>query len=153
EDYEGEFQLVMGYSGNASDDVNIYYFNEETGNWEIQNGQVNTELKLISLTVSHFSTYGVFEAVVEDPEEETPIEPEEPEEGEKPGENEEEPPATTDPDNNENDEDSNKQPTNDGETLPNTATSNYNMLVIGGMLLLIGLSALIIQKKRVKLHM
>src|SRR5690606_21264880 len=123
EDYEGEFQLVMGYSGNASDDVNIYYFNEETGTWEIQNGQVNTELRLISLTVSHFSTYGVFEAVVEEPEEETPIEPEEPEEGENPGENEEEQPATTDPDNNENDDDSNKQPTNDGETLPNTATS------------------------------
>ena len=153
EDYEGEFQLVMGYSGNASDDVNIYYFNEETGTWEIQNGQVNTELRLISLTVSHFSTYGVFEAVVEEPEEETPIEPEEPEEGENPGENEEEQPATTDPDNNENDDDSNKQPTNDGETLPNTATSNYNMLVLGGILLLIGLSALIIQKKRVKLHM
>lgn len=62
EDYEGQFELVMGYDDRKFDsenyDVDIYYYNEEKGKWEAQNGTVKNGK--VTVDVNHFSTYGVF---------------------------------------------------------------------------------------------
>ncbi|WP_231710603.1 family 43 glycosylhydrolase [Gracilibacillus suaedae] len=56
-----EFALEFGYNEDAkTDSLAIYYYNEEADEWEYRGGEVNEENQVISLQVSHFSTYGVF---------------------------------------------------------------------------------------------
>ncbi|MCZ0704291.1 LPXTG-motif cell wall-anchored protein [Natronobacillus azotifigens] len=54
------FVLELGYE-EGYDDVAIFYYNEDTEEWELVGGDMNPETNTISLTVDHFSTYGVFE--------------------------------------------------------------------------------------------
>ncbi|SDC30315.1 endo-1,4-beta-xylanase [Pelagirhabdus alkalitolerans] len=61
EDYEGEFELELGISDDAINPA-IYYLGAD--GWEHRGGMVEEDV--ISLKVSGFSTYGVFEAEVED---------------------------------------------------------------------------------------
>ncbi|UOQ50529.1 LPXTG cell wall anchor domain-containing protein [Gracilibacillus caseinilyticus] len=58
--YSGTFTLSLGYDQEKydADEVNIYYFNEGTEKWERKGGHAKDGV--ISLQVSHFSTYGVF---------------------------------------------------------------------------------------------
>src|SRR5690625_1280125 len=76
DNYEGTFELVMGYDADKydSEQVDIYYFDEEKGEWIAQNGKV--ENGKITVEVTHFSTYGVFAKEVEEDKNDT--------EGEKP---------------------------------------------------------------------
>ena len=79
EDFKGEFKLVMGYDADSGDEVDIYYYNEAEGVWESQSGVLNEDSEQISLTVSHFSNYGVFakeetEATIP-PEEDDDVDP------------------------------------------------------------------------------
>lgn len=62
ENYTGHFALVLPYdkSKYSADNVAIYYYNEQTGKWEKQNGTVDASAGTITATVPHFSTYGVF---------------------------------------------------------------------------------------------
>ena len=62
---KGTFTLTMGYDTGkySSDQVDIYYFNEETGKWEAQHGTVDGDAGTITIQPSHFSTYGVFAKV------------------------------------------------------------------------------------------
>ncbi|WP_407270178.1 immunoglobulin-like domain-containing protein [Radiobacillus sp. PE A8.2] len=106
---QNDFTLTLSYAADAdSNAVNIYYFDEETNEWVLEGGQVNTENKKITLHVPHFSKYGVFQEVSSDD-------------------------ATEDPDENEtpNAED-------DKEELPNTSTITFNLLLLGMIMLLVG---------------
>ncbi|WP_407267904.1 Ig-like domain-containing protein [Radiobacillus sp. PE A8.2] len=60
ETYSGTISLTLGYDEDHhdADEVNIYYWNETAGEWELQGG--NAQDGAILLEVSHFSTYGVF---------------------------------------------------------------------------------------------
>lgn len=40
-------------------DVGIYYYNEETGEWELQESVIDTKNSIVYANVDHFSTYGV----------------------------------------------------------------------------------------------
>ncbi|WP_416148629.1 carbohydrate binding domain-containing protein [Salipaludibacillus sp. HK11] len=61
-----EFILVLGNDADADlDRLGIYYYNEETDEWEHRGGEIDEENHVITISVSHFSTYGVF---VEDQE-------------------------------------------------------------------------------------
>ena len=68
---QGTFELVMGYDQkkyNSDDyDVDIYYYNEEKGKWEAQDGTAKDGQ--ITVDVDHFSTYGVFAEKVESSDE------------------------------------------------------------------------------------
>lgn len=64
EDYRGDFTLTLPYDKEqfSSDQVDIYYYNETTKEWEKQNGTVDEENGTITVVVNHFSTYGVLAA-------------------------------------------------------------------------------------------
>ncbi|WP_407268557.1 discoidin domain-containing protein [Radiobacillus sp. PE A8.2] len=66
----GPFTLVLSYNDDVDPNlVAIYYYNEETGEWEYKGGEVDETNQTITLEVPHFSTYGVFvEAANEQPE-------------------------------------------------------------------------------------
>jgi len=143
EAFEGDFILSLAYdeTKHDADQVNIYYFDEDSQEWVFRGG--TTENGMISLEVSHFSTYGVFTEKTEpdtEDDEEVP--------GSKSGE---EPPAT----NNENNEQTPAPATDngeealegtevtdseekEGERLPDTATTTFTSLMIGLLILLIG---------------
>ncbi|MCZ0702307.1 glycosidase [Natronobacillus azotifigens] len=63
EDYQGNFELELSYDTNV-DWASIYYLSGDT--WERQGGERDPDAGVIHLTVSHFSTYGVFEDAAED---------------------------------------------------------------------------------------
>ena len=116
----------MGYDTDMENEVNIYYYNEDKGVWENQEGDVNKESQEISLDVSHFSNYGVFSKVDQPVKEENPPVKKKPKG--KPGNDE----------NGSEIKNGERQVMKKGGILPNTATNYYNMLLIG--LLLIGLA-------------
>ncbi|MCR2822249.1 SGNH/GDSL hydrolase family protein [Lederbergia panacisoli] len=171
EDYEGTFELVMGFDGDSSDDVNIYYYNEDKAIWENQEGNVNKESKTISLNVSHFSNYGVFDKAVEkedpidkeDPvDDKDPVDPKDPIDKEDPVD-QKDPPVSKDPNKDKDDkkDDSSKKPIkddkkdniskkpiNNDKKLPNTATNSYNWMLLGGLLLTSGFTSLVLRKKQ-----
>ncbi len=153
EEYEGEYNLVMGYHSDLTDALAIYYYNETKGVWERQGGKVKEASKEISLNVSRFSNYGVFVL----------------------SETDKAPPKTGDNDTPGAIETSNYSQSNSGakkgsperasrsndsdfshfgsevNQLPNTATNNYNWLVLGAILIGAGLILLsLIRKKTVK---
>lgn len=59
---KGPFILTMGYDADryVKDQVDIYAYNEAKGMWEEQNGTVDEAAGTITVSLSHFSTYGVF---------------------------------------------------------------------------------------------
>ncbi|OLS33390.1 LamG-like jellyroll fold domain-containing protein [Bacillus sp. MRMR6] len=129
----GEYTLVMGYNEEAdSDKVAIYYFNETTGKWEHRGGELNTENQTITLSVPHFSTYGVF-VPSEAPGEEDPQTPGE-EDPQTPGDENPQTPGEEDP---QTPGENNESPGENNE-LPDTATNLYNYLLVGMILLAIG---------------
>ncbi|SHN22087.1 immunoglobulin-like domain-containing protein [Gracilibacillus kekensis] len=153
------FILVLGYeTGADADKLAIYYYNEETNEWEHRGGEVDETNQGIRLEVPHFSTYGVFaEVEEEDPNEEKPSDPNQPPtNGEPESPNEEEQPndeegSTTDDENGSNEDDTDnetKTPANDNNNqgdqkasdkqLPDTATNIANYLLISFIFLIIG---------------
>lgn len=71
ENYQGKYQLIMKYDGDSSNNVDIYYFDEQSQTWIKQNGKHNKKAKELRLEVSHFSNYGVF--VQEETKASTPV--------------------------------------------------------------------------------
>src|SRR5690625_580849 len=72
----GNFELVMKYDPSKfpKDDyeVDIYYFNEETKEWEAKKAIVNERTGTLTLEVDSFSTYGVFaKEILEDENDES----------------------------------------------------------------------------------
>ena len=150
EDFKGEFKLVMGYDAEPDDEVDIYYYNEAEGVWESQSGDLNEDSKQISLTVSHFSNYGVF--AKEETEATIP-----------PKEDDVDPPVTEEPKTDPKDDDKTTipekeaggkgtpktvKPITKGDKLPNTATNNYNSMLAGLLFLASGLITSVIARKR-----
>ena len=141
DDYEGKFKLVMGYDADESFDVDIYYFDEAKGVWKSQDGKVDKESKEISLEVAHFSNYGVFAQL--DVEKEDPPIIKKPEE-----DDDKTPPVVKDPPK-KTDTTKKPKPSTDGKKLPNTATNNFSLMLIGAILLVSGLVSLAIKPKKV----
>ncbi|SHN23959.1 LPXTG cell wall anchor domain-containing protein [Gracilibacillus kekensis] len=75
---EGSFTLVLGYYDDVdTSKIAIYYYNDETDEWEHRGGKVDEENQVIELSVPHFSTYGVFAEVSQDENEQEEEESEE----------------------------------------------------------------------------
>ncbi|WP_117161083.1 5'-nucleotidase C-terminal domain-containing protein [Paraliobacillus sp. X-1268] len=142
------------------EDVKLYYYNPETSEWELIGGTYQDGM--LTAITTHFSIFTVFELAAVpptpvDPPEEEPINPEEeptnPEEdGSDNGENEgsENSDDTDTGDTDENEETATATSSDDDETsLPETATSIFNMLLMGAMLLLAGFGFYLYQKRRV----
>ncbi|SHM77474.1 carbohydrate binding domain-containing protein [Gracilibacillus kekensis] len=139
------------------DNLKVIYINDDGEKTDevIQPASYDKDNKRVVAEVSHFSIYGVFE--VEDTEEPVTEDPE----AENPGT---EDPVTEDPETDktsnagsETDEDSEETEAgdtqgsndNDSETLPNTATSLYNYLLIGLLVLAAGVFFYVRSRKKV----
>ncbi|MBS4209186.1 GDSL-type esterase/lipase family protein [Bacillus sp. FJAT-50079] len=152
-DYEGTFTLMMGYDADSPEDVDIYYYNEAEGKWESQKGEKNKELQTISIVVTHFSNYGVF-AQVDKPDDTPPVDPKDPVQDPDDGDDDKTPvPGAKDPGNGSKDD--TKKDKKDDKTkhtkkgsLPNTATNDYNWLMLGISLLLTGVAMFLLSRKR-----
>lgn len=134
------FTLTFGYE-HDSDEVAIYHFNEAADQWEKVGGQVNKETKEVSVQVEHFSNYGVFAEVTEQP-------PEKDEEG-------------SDDEMVEEDEETKvviqdgEKPNESKETsrlLPKTATNLFNIMIVGSVLIGIGIAIYVIAHRRKQLN-
>ncbi|ADU28965.1 carbohydrate binding domain-containing protein [Evansella cellulosilytica] len=68
------FELELSYD-EGYEEVAIFYYNETTEEWEFVGGEMNTETNTISVTVDHFSTYGVFASESGDGQDPDPGEP------------------------------------------------------------------------------
>src|SRR5690625_198927 len=93
-------------------EIGIYYFNEETEEWEFVGGEVDATNSIVTVQVNHFSTYGVLATPKDDPL------------------------HTVDKETNENKDTNETQ--QEGKRLPDTSTPYYNFIVLGLALLLIG---------------
>ncbi|MCD8500653.1 MAG: LPXTG cell wall anchor domain-containing protein [Bacillaceae bacterium] len=187
--FEGlEFELVLGFD-EQYENVAIYYYNEELGEWELKGGDIDSTTNTIRLVVNHFSTYGVFEVeqtieapIIEEPVVENPVieepvtdEPvvdeavdEEPT-VEEPAtdspvegptvqpvteEVELENPVTEEPTTNapvieENgSSETVEESVSEEKELPDTATTLYNYLLVGALLLLVGATIVVFQRKK-----
>src|SRR5699024_7251970 len=177
DDFNGKFNLTLNYAKDAEGTPAIYYYNEDKEEWEKRGGTINEDMNTISLEVEHFSTYDVFVAVAEEEQEEESIteneqneKPKEKGSGKDPGELK----AVT-PDLNynnkvtitpiaENDtEETNKEDKDktvvlvdigsedkENKELPSTATSNYNFITVGLLLIFLDeFTAIIFRRKTV----
>ncbi|ADU31969.1 glycosyl hydrolase [Evansella cellulosilytica] len=77
------FDLELSYD-EGYEEVAIFYYNETTEEWERIGGVMNQETNTISVTVDHFSTYGVFASESGDGQDPDPVDPGEPGDGEDP---------------------------------------------------------------------
>ncbi|WP_273126981.1 discoidin domain-containing protein [Bacillus weihaiensis] len=142
ESYTGKYLLTLGYDEEAykSDEVAIYYFNETTEKWEHQGGEVKNGT--ITLEVNHFSTYGVFAAVQQNPgNQEESSDPVEQEDSNSQDEKEEL-----------NDPGEQVKSSDQDNKLPATATKSYSYLLIGFLLILGGAIVLFVRRKERKIE-
>ncbi|WP_058306261.1 glycosyl hydrolase 53 family protein [Gracilibacillus massiliensis] len=146
----GEFTLVLEYdsSNYSADEINIYYLNEKTGEWEHRGGEA--EKGTIRLQVPHFSIYGVFAEETDDAnnEENPPVDNqdetnEEDQQVENQDQTNEEDPQV---DNNQETNQKNNQE-NEKDKLPDTATNLFNWILLGAILIIIGVSVIYIKKR------
>lgn len=155
---KGNYTLVMSFSEQANPDkVGIYYYNERAQKWEYRGGDVDKENRRITLHVAHFSDYAVFEEQEDESESSNDIG-----KGNKDGEKQVDDAEYG----NEEGKNSSKfvdyigkmsnRVSKDGEgtpsenKLPETATSIYNWLFVGGVLLFVGLFVLFARKQKTK---
>ncbi|SDZ52129.1 arabinogalactan endo-1,4-beta-galactosidase [Evansella caseinilytica] len=174
ENYSGDFTLALAYNTDtySADKVNIYYFDESNEEWLLCQGTAANGV--ITLGVSHFSTYGVFAELSGQPEPEAGNGGSEP--GSNSGNNNHSGTGGTNGGSGDGtgagsgDSDS-TQESGDGEVengtssgenggedptatetaeeqLPDTATSMYNLLLTGFMLLTIGITVIYVNKRR-----
>ncbi|MFA9457976.1 glycoside hydrolase family 3 C-terminal domain-containing protein [Halalkalibacter sp. AB-rgal2] len=123
------YTLTMGYEESTdSEEVAIYYYDEEDEQWQKRGGDVDKTNQVLALSVPHFSSYGVF-IELEDTQS-SGGEEEEVEDSEK---------DTTPP----------KQGDDDTSgSLPSTFSSLYNYLLAGMLLLVIGLVVVVWQRRK-----
>ena len=132
ENFKGDLEFILELAYDSNENVAIYYLNEETEDWELIGGDMNPETKTISVNVTHFSTYGVFEydPIIEEPETDEP--------------------GTKGPDTDEPATDEREDGNEEGNysELPDTATSLYNYMFVGLLLAISGVSLYLLQKRR-----
>lgn len=128
--------------------LKLFYLNEDTNEWTEIGGDYSEGV--LQATTSHFSIFAPMETAVENNEEE-PVEEEPTTDNPDTEVPEEEKPATEDPKNeNPTTDDSGQekgQSDEKDEELPDTATSTYNMLLIGFVLLLLGTISFFVVKR------
>ncbi len=125
EGFEGELEFVLELAYDEGfENVAIFYLNETDGEWRHVGGEMNQETKTITTTVTHFSTYGVFEYSGDD------------QSGEQPGDDQSGDKTETAK------EDTNKK-------LPDTATNSFNLLLVGFTLIVLGGIAFILKRRRI----
>lgn len=126
------FTLTVSYEKDqfSSDEVDIYYYNEDQGLWIEQNGTVNEEEGTITVEVDHVSTYGVLST-------DTSSIPEDKESNEDKDSNDD---IVINPE----DQDSNAE-----NALPKIAINVFNMIAIGLILLVLGGISLIFIRNKV----
>lgn len=129
EDYTGDFILTMGVDEHA-ENVFIYHYNEQNKEWEHIGGDIRDGQ--ITATVNHFSIYGVFAEETDNTEQ----------------------PSVDNGEAEDNDkdrviiEDNDKHDKKETALLPKTATSYYNWLLIGSVLIVLAGILLWINRKR-----
>ena len=143
---------------NNVEKLNVYYLNEDTRQWEIIPGSVYQDGK-VSVGVDHFSQFAVFE----DTDDDKGTDPVDPNPVDKDDDKKE--PKDKDPiDDNRSNVGKNtgnksnggttknigyaKGDSGDGKQLPSTATTTYNYLAIGAVLIIIGFVAIYVQHRR-----
>ncbi|WP_407270455.1 fibronectin type III domain-containing protein [Radiobacillus sp. PE A8.2] len=136
---DGGYTLVLGYDGDAdTEKVAIYYFDEASGEWELQGGEVDEETQTITLKVPHFSTYGVFveQATTAPGDDDTNSGSDDGKsDGDKPGDG------------------SGKDNGNDegiDDELPNTASNMFNWILFGTIILAAGIALLVLRNRKMK---
>ncbi|GGM28801.1 hypothetical protein GCM10011351_13500 [Paraliobacillus quinghaiensis] len=174
EGFEGDFELTLGYE-DGFEDVAIYYFNETTNEWEKIGGVIDPETNTITATVTHFSTYGVLGTTSEEPVDQDGDESGD-QDGNESGDQDgnesgdqdgnesgdqdgnesgdQDSNESGDQDGNESgDQDGDESATEDSETdedseLPDTATSMFNLLLVGLLLAITGLALFFYQRRK-----
>lgn len=158
-----DYILTMGYDSDYDANlVDIYYFNEQSEQWEAQNATVDEQAGTLTLEVASFSTYGVFARVEEedggdddgsdDGREEDGDDGDGNDEGgtEEEGTNEDEVEEGTKED--DTSEEGTEETTGNGEELPQTATNMFNILLIGALFMLSGATAFYFYMRKRKLN-
>ncbi|WP_407270888.1 glycosyl hydrolase family 95 catalytic domain-containing protein [Radiobacillus sp. PE A8.2] len=132
-EFDGSFTLTLEYNSEqySEDEVNIYYLDENSGEWELRGGQAIDGV--ITLDVPHFSIYGVFAEAEQQPE--PPVDGEDKDQDEA------------------GDEDKDQDETGDEDKeLPNTATSTFNWLAIGLVFVIAGAGLLLVIRRKYKMN-
>lgn len=141
-EFTGNFELKMPYGNGVSVD-DIFYYNEETEQWDAQGAEFDYDDFTLNTELSHLSTYGVFGI---DEEDESTKE-------EVTKKNEEDDTNIKEESSKEDDsseiavsveEDKDKK----GGLLPSTATGIFNWVLVGGVLIIIGFAFFIINKRK-----
>ncbi|WP_058306573.1 glycoside hydrolase [Gracilibacillus massiliensis] len=116
------YLLTLGLDETIAGDKDIYYFDEENEQWIAQHATKDQGATL-SVEVNHFSSYAVLTENKEDAKEE---------------ESEDNPSS---------DADSGKDNNDSSNNLPETATNQFNLLLVGIVLLLIGIGVWLFRRK------
>lgn len=157
-EFEGEFILSMNYHSSETE-IDIYYFDEVSEEWIAQNGTKDESSNSITIHPIHFSTYGVFALNnEEEPDDETgqiddEVEPgtEQPDEKDLDEESEETDQGELSEETKDSSitiEDKNVVNGNLEKTLPKTATSIYNIFLIGFIFIIMGAWLFSFNRKR-----
>ncbi|WP_058306662.1 immunoglobulin-like domain-containing protein [Gracilibacillus massiliensis] len=123
---------------NQDEEVAIYYYNEADQKWEKQESNSEAQQGMISAEVAHFSIYGVLmrETTGEQPNDNNEPDPEQPKDNEQPTEPEEE------------EKPQNGEDKQDNKELPDTATTLFNWLAIGSLLVIVGVGLVVIRRRK-----
>ena len=113
------------------ENVKVFYWNPDTEAWEVVGDGGHYENGFITVETDHFSTFTVFEVEDEEKLDELPA----------PAPQEEQ----VKPEDGQSDDDSS---TEDDKKLPATATSTYNFLLVGLVMLVVGSTFLFFRRKR-----
>ncbi|UOQ48444.1 Ig-like domain-containing protein [Gracilibacillus caseinilyticus] len=161
----GEFTIFLGYqTGADTDEIAIYYYNASEDIWEHVGGNTDEENQVISLNVSHFSSYGVFAEAAEDTSDEDNSDNEADSNDNTDQSSEDEEASdqqSTDQTSDENEkgetgsdqhdkQESTEKENKSDEQLPNTATNIFSYLGASIIFLLIGVAIIVIRRKAVK---
>ncbi|MCK0471646.1 InlB B-repeat-containing protein, partial [Halalkalibacter sp. APA_J-10(15)] len=122
-DHEIELSFLVNSDGMNRDELQVYYFNPNTQEWEWIGGIYSNGS--IQANTSHFSTFAVFHPS----DFEEVISEDEPKESVSEGK----------PEHEEVIEDQKLEENDEGESLPMTATQSYNKMMMGVMLLIAGM--------------
>lgn len=156
--------ITLTFNVNASraknpNNLKVFYFNEETGEWEKVGGEYSKGK--VSVVTYHFSKYTVFEVEDEDSDNIVEVKPTKPE-PEKPKPS----PKQEDPSKDEELKEQNKQDSTEetavekeeqkaqGESnkLPKTATNVYNVLFVGMLLMIVGVTLYLIHRRKAQMN-
>lgn len=139
EDFTGVFKLIFRYEYDSGD-VAIYYFDEAEEKWTSLDGEVIEEAKEVSVEVTDFSNYGVFAEVVvapvEDEESDVVADDEKEEAGIEKVEEDDGRGAVEE-----------KKGQGSGG-MPKTATNQFNYLLVGVLLIGLGVTLLVVARRR-----